>query len=411
MRPEKAGTIFTICLVLAGIIGSATISPLGAKPALASTNAPVFTLIVSRNGFNGTASTVDLTVHQGDWVQITFVYGDSDLSYNNPHVIAIEGYSLQTAVISKSNPSSTIQFVADRTGIFRIYCNLLCNGMSNLQSGALVVLPTRGNRIPTTLNLTLTNETSDFLLTATVKEANGTALTGVPVKFYENTSFGELWLNSALTSAKGAAYHHYTPERSGLIEIVADYPGNATHANSTNEVSFTVSLPANGSPSTGAGFYGITFPFNLAMIGVPTTVNLAIILIVAAVVSSIWLNYTYILHEILSIPKRRERLTPPTQTTPEPDSSEAALKRGLILTSSESELTGRILTLILLSPLIGLADVILVNSIKLSLTLGIPAIVGLAILETMAVVMTLDRILMKRGAEVILPLVGGESKK
>jgi hypothetical protein len=377
MKLQKTKTILTICFLIS--LGATTMLalPLGsARPALASTGTAVFTVIVSRNGFNGTSTTLDLTVHQGDWVQITFVYGDGDLSYDNPHQIAIEGYGIQTAVLSRSNPNSTLRFVADQSGTFRIYCNIPCNGMSNLQSGALVVLPADG-RIPTQTTLTSSNQTTFMLLFATVNEANGTPLGGVPVKFYENTTFGPLWLQTTLTSSKGEAEEQYTPNRSGTIQIIATYPGNGTFTNSSGAVTFLV--PGNGSTPGNTNFYGMNFPFNLAMIAVPRLVNFAIVIVVGAIVLGIWSNYAYILREILSLPKRgNESASETRKRAKQVLRKEALTHREITIVSIGGGLTRRLLVLAALSPLIGVAGIALANRFNQPPVMGLLELVGVA---------------------------------
>jgi len=100
-----------------------------------------FTVVVNRNGFNGTLGAFNITVHQGDLVKITFVYGDTDLPYNNPHKISIEDYNIHTDQISKSNPTVTVRFTADQAGTFSFYCTIYCIGMDKMQSGNLNVIP------------------------------------------------------------------------------------------------------------------------------------------------------------------------------------------------------------------------------------------------------------------------------
>lgn len=319
MRHEITRVLLTIVLLASFSLATIEAVPAPHTLAIAASSVPQeFTLIVSRYGFNGTAD-LSLTVQQGDTVQIRFVYGDGDLSTDNPHAIAIEGYGIKTVNIGKTNPTATVQFIADQTGTFKIYCYIPCEGMGQLLDGLLVVTPHQGPRISTFLNLAIASDNPDIheamvhrghghvVVGASLLETTGTPLIGRPVKFVENTTFGSLWLNTTYTDSTGEAFLHFAPTTIGTVRIVANYPGDAAYSNSSNLISFTVQSLVNVTGIEQPSFYGLRYPPNLAMIAVSQIVNAASVLIVGVLVLSIWSIYGYIGSQILRLPGRRSQ--------------------------------------------------------------------------------------------------------
>jgi len=359
-----------------------------------------FTIIVSRNGFNGTANSFSIMVQQGDMVKITFVYGDQDLATDNPHAIMIDGYGIQTANIGRSNPTVTVEFVADESGTFTFYCDIPCLGMSNL-SGHLIVTPNQTQRTATSLGLAVSNANAHagfFLVSATVKDSSGQPLSALPVKFYENTTFGKLWLGTVPTNSQGVATLNYTTSRVGSIQIIAENPGSAEYASITSSV--FVTIPSNPvdvegkiylgvtQPSQPLGaFYGISSPPNLAMIGVPRLTNIITVALAGVVILGVWSTYAYLGRQILSLRRFGEsekdaigpltpRLDIPTPTTE-------------TIGTEKTIASNKIFTLFVLAPLLGAVDMVLVNSLGLSIPVTALCLVGLAVLETLAVVVSM----------------------
>jgi hypothetical protein len=368
--------------------------------ALAVSSAPgarEFTIVVSRHGFNETAVAFSITVEEGALVKITFVYGDTDLLVDNPHAIALDGYGIETASIVKTNPTVTVQFIADVPGTFNFYCYIPCLGMENLL-GHMIVTPAQGSRVPTTLDLGVASTNPSYsLISATVKDLNGTAMEGVPVKFYENTTFGLIFLKTAPTDSLGVAVLNYTTNRGGNIQIIAENPGSTQYANSSKSVLVTVSPQAEktegkiylgmkevGQPS--GTFYGISYPPNLSMIAVPRMMNILVVILAGFVVLGVWSTYAYIGRQIASLPKygspRPEEvgMIPPSVTP---------LEVGGPSVPKADEFTNKTLFLLLLLPLLGVTDVFVVNSFGLSILGTASSLIGLAVLETAAIVLAI----------------------
>ncbi|MBI3116530.1 MAG: hypothetical protein HYZ12_04240, partial [Thaumarchaeota archaeon] len=100
-----------------------------------SSQLKVFTVVVSRLGFNGSSDSMNLQVNQGDRVRMLFVYGDNDMMHSNPHEMTIDGYNIVTDTINKKTPTTVVEFTAGQAGKFVFYCSKPCAGMENLQNG------------------------------------------------------------------------------------------------------------------------------------------------------------------------------------------------------------------------------------------------------------------------------------
>ncbi len=122
-----------------------------AAPLAAAAGVDNFVLIVSTDGFNGTAGNVNMTVTVGDTVRIKFIYGHAcpaslklpgceNLAFDNAHQLEIMGYNLKSSVIDTAHNTTTIQFIAGTDGSFQIKCIIDCEGMDNMQNGWLAVV-------------------------------------------------------------------------------------------------------------------------------------------------------------------------------------------------------------------------------------------------------------------------------
>ncbi len=387
---EKRIIVMILTLTIFVSLTFAMYLPTSSALTTSTASSRMFTVIVSRNGFNGTAK-FSMTVQQGDLVKVIFVYGDNDLAYDNPHEITFEHYGIQTAKIGKSNPTATVEFVADSAGSFGFYCDIPCLGMENLL-GHLIVTPTGTAPSATTLGLAAsgTNANSNsVLISASVEDSSGEPVVGAPVRFYENTTFGELLLGNVATNSQGIAVLNYTSSRMGTVEITAEGQGNTSKA-------ITITLPVlttqNGKvylevkpPSRPPGvFYGISYPPNLAMIGVPRMMNIVIVLLAGFVILGVWSTYGYIWRQLANLPKHgTTQLLGPQVSLPEVN---IPVDIGAIATEQASYVSRKTFTLLLLAPLVGVGDVMLVNNLGLPLLWRTIVLVALAVLETAAIV-------------------------
>jgi len=385
----------------------ATLLSASGPPVLANVSTPgsaqpsrVFTVIVSRYGFNGTASGFKLSVSQGDSVRITFLYGDNDLPYNNPHAIMIDGYAVKSAIIDKASPKATVEFVANVSGIFRFYCFVPCVGMEFLM-GTLVVTPTQGPMSPTRVHMAIPVTSQAFLMvSATAEDANGNPLVGVPIRFYENTTFGKLLLGTVATNSEGIAVLNYTVSRTGSIQLIAENQGSSEYASSSTSLFVniathpsqheqeTVLVELRQGTQSASRFYGISFPANLAMIAVPTVMNIVIVSLAGTVILAVWSTYGYVFRQLSKLPKYG-RTTETEGLMPTPTIAPIEIYAGT--TAQEPTFSMKALGSVgLLMVVAGIVDVLLVNSLQFELSWKSIALVAVALLESVAAVLLMN---------------------
>jgi hypothetical protein len=399
MSSEKQRLAATLAILVSVSIALAISATPSQALSISSAEPQRFVIVVSRQGFNGTADALSVTVQQGDLVNITFLYGDYDLPVDNPHAIMIDGYGIKTVNIDRSNPKATVQFVADSSGTFSFYCYIPCLGMENLL-GHLIVTPAQNQALPSTLDLAVMNANSKsgfFLISATVKDTSGQPLTAIPVKFYENTSFGRLLLGTAPTNSQGVAVLNYTSSRTGKVQIIAENPGSTQYAESSKSIFLTMPSRTNGAHPGGQIylgvrqlsqpsniFYGIPYPPNLAMIGVPRLTNIITITLVGVIVLSVWSTYAYLARQIAGLPRQGE-LAQGEQGPAMPELPIVPEKLGAI--DAEIGTSGsKTITLLVLVPLLGAVDMMLVDALGFSILSRGLCLVGLAAVEAAAVV-------------------------
>jgi heme/copper-type cytochrome/quinol oxidase subunit 2 len=286
-----------------------------------------FTVVVSRHGFNGTDKTLALNLVQGDALPITFVYGDGDLPYDNPHVIFLVGYDLRTALISKSDPIATLDFVATETGTFAFYCLVPCEGMENLSSGAVVVVPRPPGSLPTALDVMLDGVTVQGQLVNMVAALTqgSQSVSNARVDFYVSTTFGPMRVGTATTDGEGVARMGYVFPESGDLVVTAVFAGTESLAPSTKQVNVHVeSRPEEEPPIAGIlpDAMGENLPRppyaigqnqipDIRAVGVPLSQNLPLITVVLLIVGAVWATYGYVFVQIRAIksesPRQRER--------------------------------------------------------------------------------------------------------
>jgi heme/copper-type cytochrome/quinol oxidase subunit 2 len=295
-------------------------------PAGTSEQIKSFTVIVNRYGFNGTDKTLSLNLSQGDAVHITFVYGDGELSYDNPHVIFLRGYDLRTTVISRSNPIATLDFVATETGTFAFYCLVPCVGMENLSSGAVVVAPRPPGNLPTALDVMLDGATiQGQLVNMAATLAQGSQpVSNARVDFYVSTTFGPMRVGTAITDEKGVARMGYRFGESGNLAVIAEFAGTESLAPSSKQLNVLVEPRPEEPPIVGIlpdamGENVPRLPYavgqnqipDIRAVGVPLSQSLPVITLVLLIVGSVWATYAYVFAQIRAIksgsPPEQER--------------------------------------------------------------------------------------------------------
>jgi len=269
----------------------------------------IFTVMVSSQGFNGSAKTLNLDVSQGDQVEITFVY---DSTVDTAHKIAIEGYNIQTAILDKANPTSKIQFVAGQVGSFLIHCIIPCVGMEYLQNAWLVVQQITGVIIGTTLTLGNLNVTGSLLnIIARVTDRAGNPISGLIVSFYVSTEFGMMNIGNNVTDTNGVARFTYPLASIRDMTVEAYFPGSGIYQ-SGNATAFLA--PSNsGTVFVSIGGETNNFPggegsfFDTRLVGVSTEISVVLATIVLVVILCVWSTYAYVIGLVLRIKRQNSK--------------------------------------------------------------------------------------------------------
>jgi len=269
-----------------------------------SNGVSMFTVLVSSQGFNGSSNTLNIAVSQGDQVEITFVY--SDPGVDTAHEIAIDGYSVHTAVISNSSPTSKIQFVAGQAGTFLIHCIIPCVGMENLQNAWLIVKQSAGLVIGTTLTLENPALNGSLLnLIARVSDKAGNPITGLIVNFYVSTDFGMMEIGSNATDTNGVARYTYPLASLRNMTVEAYFPGSGIYQSGNATATLAPSNPGTSiflfggegnNPPRGEGAF-----FDSRLIGVPDQVTSVLVTIVLVVIICVWSTFAYVVSLIVKI--------------------------------------------------------------------------------------------------------------
>jgi heme/copper-type cytochrome/quinol oxidase subunit 2 len=87
-----------------------------------------FNVIAYQWGFDPST----ITVKKGDQVRIAFTSRDVN------HGVGLEGYGISTPRFGKDQ-SQTLEFVADKSGDFTFYCNVVCGSGHSDMKGQLIV--------------------------------------------------------------------------------------------------------------------------------------------------------------------------------------------------------------------------------------------------------------------------------
>ncbi len=287
--------LMTLTLLLSTWLGSPPLPVhshgsmhLGVIRALAAPAAQVksFEITVDRRGLNGERE-FTITVNQGDTVRITFVYGDGDLAEDNPHGMAVVGYDVQ-ALVNKANPTATVEFIAHRSGTFRIVCTTPCVGMENLLNGRLEVAPAAPGAAATTLALALTpTGAGELEAEAALQDQEGKPVTGVPVAFYLQTAFGgRMKVGESHTDRRGVATLAYQAAPGQVVRLEAVFGGSTELQ--ASQATASVALSAGEAPKP---------PGSLITPYPPLVPTLLLIL----VVSGVWLTYGFVLYQLYRI--------------------------------------------------------------------------------------------------------------
>lgn len=207
---------------------------MGASVAFAGDSPRAIRVVVSRNGFQPPV----IEVAAGEQVAITFVYGDTDLDYPNPHMIKLKDYGLQTAELSPDHPQHTLTFTVNKTGSFSMVCVATCNGHQQLQDGIINVGAGQVQKAePSSLKLDFWPRSQGdpgYRMVALLKDAKGNPVPGATITFTRQAAFfsgqqlQSVKLGEAATGADGKASLTWVPRTAGEEQVGVSFAGAGT---------------------------------------------------------------------------------------------------------------------------------------------------------------------------------------
>lgn len=270
-----------------------------------SSQLKAFTVVVSRQGFNGSSDSMNIQVNQGDRVRMLFVYGDSDMMQSNGHEMTIDGYNIVTDTINKKDPTTLVEFTAGQAGKFVFYCSKPCVGMENLQNGTLEVKPAKVTEtIKTSIAIKhLEIHHSKILLhvISTLADDKRRPVEGVLVHFFVSTTFGMMKIGSNTTRSDGTAHLTHPLASVWEMKVGVHFDGNGIYQASDATTSFL--------PDESVAEVAATLPYvsgqnkfvDLRLIGIEPLQGAIMAIVVALIVGSVWSTYTYVLRQILKV--------------------------------------------------------------------------------------------------------------
>ncbi len=136
---NKAVTMLTTIILIFGVGATVFAVATLAPPPCTTGTLRTFSLVSTLNGFNDSAAHPSqqwpvLTVSRCDTVKIHLVNEDS----SQAHGLAVALYE-NGGVTAGPGQTVTINFQANRTGQFKVYCSILCSIHSAMLNGVLNV--------------------------------------------------------------------------------------------------------------------------------------------------------------------------------------------------------------------------------------------------------------------------------
>jgi len=264
-----------------------------------------FTIIVGHDGFNHSSGPLTLHVNQGENLTIKFIYGDANFTFDNPHIIMIEGYNAQTHLLDKKAPVQVLSIIVGQTGRFVIYCIIPCFGMENMQTGVLEVVP---GPVRVAINTILAMHHMEyhrgphFHEKSVVTDKNGDPVSGVLVDLFVYTSFGLMMLGSNITQADGTVDFLYPLTTTRDMSVFVSFGGSG-HLRPSNATGMLLGnyTTVNRNEATTPYLFGQTRLIDLRLAGIPPLPAYVVVIVAMTVLAAVWSVFAYVLTQILAI--------------------------------------------------------------------------------------------------------------
>ena len=215
---------------------------------------------ITDNGFNDQPSGFEITVEQGQLVELTFVW-EHAAYLEEAHIFVLEGYNLESDEISFHNREATLRFVAEKPGAFRLKCDVDCEVHDVLKRATLnVVRPGMGGAaVPGGAGGEDARPAAQILIAApveaglgtgarlltTLTDESGTAIAGAKVSLFEVIGFmgvepQEVEVATGMTDAQGTSTLVYTARRTGNRTLTAYFDGGLDYRPTSIDLQLTV---------------------------------------------------------------------------------------------------------------------------------------------------------------------------
>jgi plastocyanin len=231
------------------------ILPMAAKSALADDPTKI-TVKITDAGFDPAT----ITVPQGASVELTFVWSQT-VNTGDEHIIQLSGYNLASDKIDRTNTTSTVKFIATKSGSFGFACNIECEVHGSLQNGTLKVTPAAaggaaGGAAGAAAALTATKFTVDpaagialqgdhISILGTLTDKDGKPVSKADVTFLIKQQFagtsGLMEVGTGKTGADGTVQFVYRPTTPDAETMVVHFDGQGLY----DATDSNVDLPAS----------------------------------------------------------------------------------------------------------------------------------------------------------------------
>ncbi|MBI3914789.1 MAG: hypothetical protein HY327_11480 [Chloroflexi bacterium] len=241
-----------------------------------------------------------IEMEQGQLVELTLVWAHKSKPLEE-HILALEGYKLESDALTPSNREATLKFVADKPGTFEFKCDLKCDLHERLQKGQLIVKRGGVASVATALTptiLALAPSTTILAggesvnLKVTLKDGKGAPVSKAEIRFYSNAEFigrkGKMEIGVAKTDANGAASLDYaTTLEAERQKITAQFEGMGIYAESQQ----TIEIQLAGVPPAAY----VVGPIGTESIGQIVAITFI------AVLLGIWSIYSFVVLQVVKI--------------------------------------------------------------------------------------------------------------
>ena len=288
-------TFARLRLLLAVLLVAISVGSLVVASTASAEDAVKITVKVTDTGFD--PSTVEVT--QGQSVELTFLWAQT-AHPDDEHIMVIDGYKLETDKIDRLHTTTTVKFIATKSGTFNFACDMECDIHSALQHGTLTVkaaasggasLTASKIQIDPVKNVTVKGGLVSVLATLTDKD--GQPIPKAELAFFVESQFagttGLMEVGTAETGPAGIAQLSYHPSVQTAEKMIVKFEGLGVY----DVTETTVNLP--GSPSFGTAVTSSDDTLH----GIKSWAHLGFVLVVGGV----WVAFGFILFQVWKVSK------------------------------------------------------------------------------------------------------------